>query len=129
MFDISTLEKIKRPRLLLQAARIAVKSYRRERDLTRLLKHSEMGDDTQNLARLSALEGDLDLSRRDRHTTYSVSRHVEVLAALLAELHSFSRRQTGCHLNERVWFAGLAFRDIGLQCLVNAGINCGLDIF
>lgn len=91
----SCFEKIRRPRLIVQAARIASATYRRDRDLARLLKAQPAGSEPVNIRRLSDIESDLDQSRRAQDSTYSISRHVEVLAALLAELQGRLTSQPG----------------------------------
>lgn len=89
------IEKIARPRLLVQAARIAAKTYKRDRDLGRLLRSSPTQSHYRNISRLSDLEYELDQSRRIDNTTYSISHHVEILAALLAELQGRPKGQPG----------------------------------
>lgn len=85
----SVLETIRRPRLLMQAARYGLTSYRRGRDLRRLI-----GAETNPLhaiAQLIAAEREVEKTRLDRSADYSPVRHVELLAALLAEAHRLPR--------------------------------------
>lgn len=73
-----------RPRLLLRAARHGLQDYRRERDLRRLLPQGgHSGADA--LPRLIAAEAEAEATRCRGDAGYSISRHVELLIALLAE--------------------------------------------
>lgn len=76
----------KRPKLLMEAARIAAVSYNRQRDLTRLIGAHARGSDNAILDQLTYEEAELDTLRRDHDADYRVLRHIEVLSALLAEL-------------------------------------------
>ncbi|ACM01013.1 DUF6477 family protein [Cereibacter sphaeroides] len=76
------LAEIRRPRLLMRAARLGLADYRRERDLRRLVPDPEPG---RAVAALLAEERDLERRRRAGDATYSVAHHVEVLIALIAE--------------------------------------------
>ncbi len=72
---------IRRPKILLQAAHICAKSYKRETMLPRLLGTSRVRVVEMLRAQEQGLEGD----RLARVSTYSPRAHVEVLSALLAE--------------------------------------------
>ena len=76
----------KRPKILMQAARMAAASYNRRRDLTRLIGAHARGSDSAILDQLTFEEAELDQQRRDGDADYRVLRHVDMLAALLAEL-------------------------------------------
>ncbi len=84
--SLSQSLSLRRPRLLLQAARCGVASYRRERDLPRItgqaLRHLAP---RAALARLLAQEAALEEVRRSGAAGYRLHAHVEVLIALLAE--------------------------------------------
>ena len=79
----ATLAAIRRPRLLIRAARFGLTDYRRERDLRRLID----GELPPQLAlpRLLEEERRLEEVRRKGDASYSANRHVEVLIALLGE--------------------------------------------
>ncbi|GGE42070.1 DUF6477 family protein [Actibacterium pelagium] len=82
----SLLSSLRRPRLLIRAARIGLSDYRRDRDLGRILQ--EEGQTTAHLA-LDALitaEAEIESIRKAGDVTYSARRHVEILIALMAEL-------------------------------------------
>lgn len=84
MSDFRTLlSDIRRPRLLMRAARLGLTEYRRERDLRRLV-----GDQRPERAVRALLweENQLEDRRRSGDATYSVTHHVEVLIALMAEV-------------------------------------------
>ena len=72
---------IRRPKILLQAARICARGYSRDRMLPRLLGASS----ARVVAILSVQEERLEQERRMRESTYSAQAHVEVLSALIAE--------------------------------------------
>jgi hypothetical protein len=77
------LAKLRRPRLLIRAARFGLSHYRRERDLRRLIElpaAPELAFD-----RLMRAEGKLEENRQNGNAAYSVADHIEVLIALLAE--------------------------------------------
>jgi hypothetical protein len=73
-----------RPRLLLRAARHGLQDYRRERDLRRLLP-TDVQSTANALPRLIAAEAEAEATRCRGDAGYSISRHVELLIALLAE--------------------------------------------
>lgn len=84
MHDTFTvLETIRRPRLLMQAARIGMGAYRRGRDLRRLIGGEAPTD--QAITRLICEEQRQEVSRVAGTTGYSPARHIELLAALIAE--------------------------------------------
>lgn len=86
MTDISSfLASIRRPGLLIRAARFGLVDYRRDRDLRRLLGTSTPPSSERAFHALAAAEQDLEATRRLGDARYSVSRHVEVLIALLGE--------------------------------------------
>lgn len=82
---LGTLAELKRPGLLIRAARLGTDGYRRESHLRRVLG---LGAPLRNGAALMALvdlEADLDAQRRSDAAGYSVTRHVDVMIALMAE--------------------------------------------
>lgn len=91
MTDIRTiLANLRRPRLLIRAARFGLEDYRRDRDLRRLLKESANPD--RILPELLAEEARLEQIRQTGDLNYPVARHVEVLVALMAEVNLLPRR-------------------------------------
>lgn len=72
---------IRRPKILMQAARICAKGYKRETMLPRLLGASA----AKVVEVLQQKEESLEEERQARVITYSAQAHVEVLSALMAE--------------------------------------------
>ncbi|MFN3577134.1 MAG: DUF6477 family protein [Tabrizicola sp.] len=79
----SLLASLRRPRLLMRAARFGLGDYRRERDLRRLVDHAASPEET--VTSLMSVEARLEATRQAGDAAYSVARHIEVLIALLAE--------------------------------------------
>lgn len=82
---LGLLNDLRRPRLLIRAARIGAQDYRREPSLKRLLGQAPLPRSGAALMRLMEIEGELDDRRRADDAGYSVSRHVEVLTAMMGE--------------------------------------------
>jgi hypothetical protein len=82
----SVLTAIRRPKILVRAARAGVLDYRRERDLKRILRQSRPAAPRQAIGSLLAEESRLEAFRTAGEATYSIQRHVAVLSALLAEV-------------------------------------------
>jgi len=76
---------LRRPRLLIRAARFGLSDFRRERDLRRILGDGMAPIGERTLARLLDVEESLDDQRRIGDASYRPARHVEVLIALMAE--------------------------------------------
>ena len=86
MQDIQTmLSQLRRPGLLIRAARAALEGYRREVHLSELLGQTVLPRHAAAALRLFEQEADLDRRRREGCGTYSVVRHVAVLTALIGE--------------------------------------------
>lgn len=91
MSDFRTLlSNLRRPRLLMHAARFGLGDYRRERDLRRLVRCGMSPEET--VPSLMSVEEELEATRLAGAASYSPARHIEVLIALLAEA-SLLRRQ------------------------------------
>ncbi|MFN3724610.1 MAG: DUF6477 family protein [Paracoccaceae bacterium] len=90
MSDLCTrLAALRRPRLLMRAARFGLSDYRRERDLKRLVACPTSPEATVSL--LLSQEGKLEENRQRGDAAYSISHHIEVLIALLAEIRLVTR--------------------------------------
>ena len=85
----SIFDNLRRPRLLIRAARFGLQDYRRDRDLRRLLSFS--GSPERTVPDLLAEEDRLEASRIAGDLTYPVGRHIEVLVALMAEVRLLPR--------------------------------------
>lgn len=88
---LSPLAALRRPRLLIRAARCGLDDYRRDRDLARLLGRRPPPAPGQALERLLAEEERLEEIRRAGAAAYSPARHVELLIALMAEARLLPR--------------------------------------
>jgi hypothetical protein len=90
MHDIfSVLETIRRPRLLMQAARHGIAAYRRSRDLRRLI--GAEAAPAQALVKLISAEERIEQTRLSGEADYSAADHIELLAALIAEASRLPR--------------------------------------
>lgn len=90
MSDIlSLLAQIRRPRLLMRAARFGLGDYRRERDLRRLV--GQLPSPEKALSRLMDEEERLEALRLEGRADYSLPHHIEVLIALMAEMRLAAR--------------------------------------
>lgn len=86
MTDLAALlAALRRPKILVRAARAGVVDYRRERDLKRILRLGRAAAPERTLDHLIAEESRLEETRAAGEATYSIQRHVAVLTAILAE--------------------------------------------
>lgn len=93
MSDICTLlSNLRRPRLLIRAARHGIQDYRRERDLRRLIKTSTPPSPESALKSLFSAEEQIEETRRAGDAGYSIAQHVDLLIALMAEARLFQNR-------------------------------------
>lgn len=91
MTDFRTiLSNLRRPRLLIRAARFGLEDYRRDRDLRRLLAAPTSPE--RAVPQLLAEEERLEQIRQTGDISYPVARHIEVLVALMAEVQLLPRR-------------------------------------
>lgn len=79
------IAQIRRPRLLLSAARFGLSDFDRAATLPRLVSQPAPLDARCYLADLLELEDAQNTSRLNRDAGYRIARHVELLIALLAE--------------------------------------------
>ncbi|MBL8563675.1 MAG: hypothetical protein JNN06_15500 [Gemmobacter sp.] len=84
---------LRRPTLLLRAARFGLSDYQRDRDLKRLLREAAAGGPEKTVARLLHEENLLEETRRAGDASYSLTRHIELLIALLAEVNLLPKSQ------------------------------------
>ena len=82
---ISMLQSLRRPRLLIRAARIGVEDYRRDSHLPRLLEFGTMPRPGAAIIRLMEMEAALNDARKTDAAGYSIARHVDVLVAMMGE--------------------------------------------
>ncbi|SLN18546.1 hypothetical protein PSA7680_00645 [Pseudoruegeria aquimaris] len=79
------LAAIRRPRLLLSAAQHVCLNYNRSRDLPRLLGLLSPRDMAGCLQALVGAEQTMETKRKTGDATYSITRHIQLLAALISE--------------------------------------------
>lgn len=86
MTDIlDNLDQLRRPRLLIRAARIGAEDYRRDIFLPRLLGHGDLPGSMLALTMLMSREAALDDCRRAGDASYSVIRHLDLMIAMIGE--------------------------------------------
>jgi hypothetical protein len=79
------LSELRRPQMLIRAARYGISDYRRDRDLKRLLNGSHPSP-LQSVPQLLNEEKQMEAIRTAGDAAYSIARHIEVLIALMAEV-------------------------------------------
>lgn len=79
------LMQMQRPKTLVRAAKAALADHRRDPALRRLLKTQTLPGAARLACDLLAMEAMLDDQRRAGDAAYSVTRHIRVLTALIAE--------------------------------------------
>lgn len=82
---IDKLQNMRRPQLLIRAARHGCLEYNRNRDLRRLLRSDPLPGPTRAVSRLIDLETGMEVTRKQGDNAYSVGRHVDILIALMGE--------------------------------------------
>lgn len=82
---LARLADLRRPALLMQAARIGAEEYRRERRLRRYFGIAPLPGPAEALVRLIEIEGWQDEGRRAGDAGYSPVRHVDTMIAVLGE--------------------------------------------
>ena len=86
------LSQLRRPRLLVRAARHGLQDYRRDRDLARLIRTTANTRPEVALEALFETEEMLEATRRAGDANYSIARHFEVLIAMMAEARPLPHR-------------------------------------
>lgn len=87
MLPKDALCNVKRPKILLQAAKIGLTTYSRNRDLKRLFKVQEIPQPKQIIKRLLKNEMTLEEARRTGNAAYDMKKHIQVMTALLQEIY------------------------------------------
>lgn len=82
---LSMVMALRRPGLLIRAARHGVADYRREAHLPRILSYGRLPRPAQALIQLMEKEAELNDARVEGRATYSLPRHIDVLIALMGE--------------------------------------------
>lgn len=90
MHDIlSLVSTLRRPKILIRAARIGMENYRRGPHLARVIGHGVLPRHGQALVQLMDIEGVLNEQRQNNDAGYSVVRHVDAMIALMGEAQLF----------------------------------------
>lgn len=93
--DANTIEEtfpMSRPKILVTSAQFGARRYRRARDLPGAIPGLLARADAQILPELVAAEQRCEEERRARSAAYRPGRHVQILAALLAEARSLPEK-------------------------------------
>lgn len=82
---MSMLNALRRPQLLIRAARFGAQEYRRDKHLQRLLGYGSLPRPAAAVLRLMDIERTLNDQRNGDDAGYDLSRHVDVLIAMMGE--------------------------------------------
>ena len=82
---LSLLRSLRRPRLLIRAARFGLSDYRRDTDLPRVLQRPAPNCPEGALQELVVEEQMIEEIRRSGDASYSISHHIELLVAMMSE--------------------------------------------
>lgn len=85
------LARLRRPSLLIRAARHGVTDYDRDCVLPRVFDHNVPREANSVLPALIEAEAAIDRDRKDGLATYSIPRHIELLIALMGEARHLAR--------------------------------------
>ena len=88
---VTLLNALRRPKILIRAARAGVVDYRRDRDLKHILRQPCSAGTAQAVMSLLAEETRLEADRALGDGTYNLQRHVAVLTAIIAEARLATR--------------------------------------
>lgn len=91
---LESLKTLRRPSLLIRAARHGMREYDRKKGLRRILRAEEPPQSGTVLAALAEAEARFEETRKAGDASYSVSRHLEALIALMAEIRLASTAGT-----------------------------------
>lgn len=82
---LSLVSGLRRPRTLVQAARMGLDHYSRERDLPRTLHCPAAPRPGEALVELASVEAEMNAARLEGANHYSIVRHLDVLTAIMSE--------------------------------------------
>jgi hypothetical protein len=86
MIDTHTvLSALRRPKILIRAAKLGMANYNRDQDLRFIARLSSTPPEGAAIETLLSRENDLEESRKHGRAEYSIQEHIRVLTALLAE--------------------------------------------
>lgn len=87
------LHSVKRPKILINAANLGLKTYNRASCLGTFLALNMNEHSAQILRSLIDKEGQLNKMRLQQHVQYNIALHVTVLTALIAETKEIERAE------------------------------------
>lgn len=87
MYPTQIFQKILRPKILMQAAKIGLQTYRRETDLKKILGSRGTSDQNQIISQLSDREIKREEARKNGNAAYDMNKHIQIMTALLQELY------------------------------------------
>lgn len=91
---IETVQKLRRPGLLVRAAKLGSAEYNRSRELRRLIPGASTPAPEKAVKLLLEEENELERYRVIGDASYSVMRHVRVMVALVSEIKLLRRAAT-----------------------------------
>lgn len=91
---MSMLNALRRPQLLIRAARFGAQEYRRDRHLQRLLGYGTLPRPAAAILRLMEIERTLNDQRNSDDAGYALSQHVDVLIAMMGEAQLLGSSRT-----------------------------------
>lgn len=92
---LDTLKTLRRPRILMSAARFGVVDYNRGKSLSRILGLDVTPGPSIALDALVRREAEVEAERRNGDAAYSAAHHIDLLIALLEEVRLVLRPQPG----------------------------------
>lgn len=90
---LSMLHALRRPKLMMRAARIGAEDYRRAAHLPRLLGYGVLPRHGAALMKLMEMESELENQRTSSDANYSVTRHIDVMIAVVSEARDLRASQ------------------------------------
>lgn len=90
----SMLNARRRPALMMRAARIGAKDYRRSAHLPRVLGYGILPRHGAALMQLLDIESGLETQRTMSDASYSLIRHIDVLIAMIGEARELRASET-----------------------------------
>ncbi|MGV6805504.1 MAG: DUF6477 family protein [Ruegeria sp.] len=98
MLDLTTMiTSLRRPRLLVRAAKVGAQEYDRDRHLQRLFSFGDLPGSGAALMRLFELEREMNTQRCEGDAAYSLVRHLDLLIALIGEGQRYQATRISQH--------------------------------
>ncbi len=86
---LSQVSCLKRPQILVRAARFGLDDYNRDRHLRRCLNKDTAPTPGRALVALLDIEKQLNSDRTTKNGSYQAAKHIDVLVAIMAEAQLF----------------------------------------